>query len=404
MRKINTHYLLLTASTVIAALTLIFAGGFTVIGHRGEYFSNRYGTVEHTFRSYDNALTDGADWLEIDLEQSSDGVLVISHDPTTNRLSGVNHVISQTPWSTLSQLPLGNSGEKIHSLEELFQHYRNDQRAKFVIETRRVNGQLTQERELLQLVAKYGMQHRVYYESFVAPSLQLIRELDPSAKTMLLTNTKHIVTPEWIAQHPYITSFGTYWDTLDGAGVNAIHAAGKQVYPWFNTSEPGDAAQDVISLGTDGVITNWTFKYRQLRGKEPLPKGTKFRVSDSTMLYAGAGAHAANVRTLNAGSTWTAYNRITDRGITWYELGGNQWVQAKGGALLDPTRRNQVVHQNAIVKILHGAATIFNTPSAGRTSLDRRLAKDSRWRTFGYLYDGKDVWYQVGTGQWISQH
>jgi glycerophosphoryl diester phosphodiesterase len=169
MRKLNTHYLLLTASTVIAALTLIFAGGFTVIGHRGEYFSNRYGTVEHTFRSYDNALTDGADWLEIDLEQSSDGVLVISHDPTTNRLSGVNHVISQTPWSTLSQLPLGNSGEKIHSLEELFQHYRNDQRAKFVIETRRVNGQLTQERELLQLVAKYGMQHRVYYESLRGP-------------------------------------------------------------------------------------------------------------------------------------------------------------------------------------------------------------------------------------------
>ncbi|KRM29103.1 hypothetical protein [Schleiferilactobacillus harbinensis] len=123
------------------------------------------------------------------------------------------------------------------------------------------------------------------------------------------------------------------------------------------------------------MITNWTFKYRQLRGKEPLPKGTKFRVSDSTMLYAGAGAHAANVWTLNAGSTWTAYNRITDRGITWYELGGNQWVQAKGGALLDPTRRNQVVHQNAIVKILHGAATIFNTPSAGRTSLDRRPAK-----------------------------
>lgn len=80
---------------------------------------------------------------------------------------------------------------------------------------------------------------------------------------------------------------------MDGAGVNAIHAAGKQVYPWFNTSETGDAAQDVISLGTDGVITNWTFKYRQLRGKEPLPKGTKFRVSDSTMLYASAGAHAA---------------------------------------------------------------------------------------------------------------
>lgn len=77
MRKLNTHYLLLTASTVIAALTLIFAGRFTVIGHRGEYFSNRYGTEEHTFRSYDNALTDGADWLEIDLEQSSDGVLVI---------------------------------------------------------------------------------------------------------------------------------------------------------------------------------------------------------------------------------------------------------------------------------------------------------------------------------------
>ncbi|SDR76207.1 glycerophosphoryl diester phosphodiesterase [Friedmanniella luteola] len=42
--------------------------------------------------------------LEISVCLSADGVLVCSHDPSTARVTGVDHDIATTPWSTLSAL------------------------------------------------------------------------------------------------------------------------------------------------------------------------------------------------------------------------------------------------------------------------------------------------------------
>jgi glycerophosphoryl diester phosphodiesterase len=51
------------------------------IGHRG---ASAY-APEHTFASYDLALEQGADYIEIDLQMTADGVLVAMHDKTLNR-------------------------------------------------------------------------------------------------------------------------------------------------------------------------------------------------------------------------------------------------------------------------------------------------------------------------------
>lgn len=42
--------------------------------------------------------------IEISVCRSADGVLVCSHDPTTLRVTGADHEISTTNWSTLSRL------------------------------------------------------------------------------------------------------------------------------------------------------------------------------------------------------------------------------------------------------------------------------------------------------------
>ena len=51
------------------------------IGHRG---ASAY-APEHTFAAYDLALEQGADYIEIDLQMTADGVLVALHDKTLNR-------------------------------------------------------------------------------------------------------------------------------------------------------------------------------------------------------------------------------------------------------------------------------------------------------------------------------
>jgi glycerophosphoryl diester phosphodiesterase len=51
------------------------------IGHRGASGTR----PEHTFAAYDRALALGADYIEQDLQVTSDGVLVVLHDGTLNR-------------------------------------------------------------------------------------------------------------------------------------------------------------------------------------------------------------------------------------------------------------------------------------------------------------------------------
>ncbi|HEX2165607.1 MAG TPA: glycerophosphodiester phosphodiesterase family protein, partial [Longimicrobiales bacterium] len=55
-----------------------------VIAHRG---ASAY-APEHTFASYDMALRMGADFIEQDLQMTSDGVLVVLHDETLDRTTG----------------------------------------------------------------------------------------------------------------------------------------------------------------------------------------------------------------------------------------------------------------------------------------------------------------------------
>ena len=46
--------------------------------------------------------------LEISVCRSADGVLVCSHDPTTERVTGVPYTIARETWATLSELEVGS--------------------------------------------------------------------------------------------------------------------------------------------------------------------------------------------------------------------------------------------------------------------------------------------------------
>ena len=60
---------------------------------------------EMTAYAYSQAAAlPGIQALEISVCLSLDKVLVCSHDPTTKRVTGIDHVIAQQTWSTLSQL------------------------------------------------------------------------------------------------------------------------------------------------------------------------------------------------------------------------------------------------------------------------------------------------------------
>jgi glycerophosphoryl diester phosphodiesterase len=76
-----------------------------VLAHRG----NRLHAPENTRTALLSAYTAGAGALELDVQLTKDGRLVVSHDPTTERVAGANHTIIETDLAELRKLDVGET-------------------------------------------------------------------------------------------------------------------------------------------------------------------------------------------------------------------------------------------------------------------------------------------------------
>src|SRR5438046_6886981 len=56
-----------------------------VIAHRGSHLK----VPENTLAAYENAIQEGADYVEVDLRTTKDGHLVIMHDESATRMTGL---------------------------------------------------------------------------------------------------------------------------------------------------------------------------------------------------------------------------------------------------------------------------------------------------------------------------
>jgi glycerophosphoryl diester phosphodiesterase len=121
---------------VFAALALLARGAEAqlIVAHRGA----SYDAPENTMAAFDLAWEQGADGVEGDFYLSSDGEIVCIHDPDTERVAGVKHVVKDTPLEVLRALDVGGwkdpkyKGERMPTLAEVLASIPKDK--KFFIE------------------------------------------------------------------------------------------------------------------------------------------------------------------------------------------------------------------------------------------------------------------------------
>ncbi|HXS58953.1 MAG TPA: glycerophosphodiester phosphodiesterase family protein [Hanamia sp.] len=73
-----------------------------VIAHRGSHLK----FPENTLAAYEDAIKQGADYVEIDLRTTKDGHLVIMHDESTTRMTGKKALIKDLNYSEISNLKI----------------------------------------------------------------------------------------------------------------------------------------------------------------------------------------------------------------------------------------------------------------------------------------------------------
>jgi glycerophosphoryl diester phosphodiesterase len=245
------------------------------IGHRG---ASAY-APEHTFASYDLALEQGADYIEIDLQMTADGVLVAMHDKTLNRTAtapeGVPErycrgLVSKKTLEQIKMCDVGSwfgaeyAGQQIPTLEEIFQRYGTS--VNYYIETKNPDAAPGMEEELVGLLEKYGLipeegpaeaeSWQVLIQSFSAESLMKIHELEPRLPLIQLywAGTSKSIQRDLDAVSAYAVGIGPYKKDVDAALVEAAHEHCLAVHPYtVNTVEEMEA---LIALGVDGMFTN----------------------------------------------------------------------------------------------------------------------------------------------------
>jgi len=85
-----------------------------VIAHRG---GPAY-QPENTLAAFRNAIDIGVDWIEMDVQRTQDGVLVVFHDETVDRTTGSSGRVEDLTFGEIRALDAG-SGEQVPAFEEV---------------------------------------------------------------------------------------------------------------------------------------------------------------------------------------------------------------------------------------------------------------------------------------------
>jgi glycerophosphoryl diester phosphodiesterase len=149
-----------------------------VIGHRGAAAV----CPENTLISFNNARDSGACMIEFDVQQSTDGELVVFHDETLERLCSEPTTIASQSWRELAPKVVGHWRDEsltMPRLADVFMLFQRSLLYNIELKTNIVHYPGIEER-LVTLVHDHDIAERVLVSSFQPESLRLVREKDPS--------------------------------------------------------------------------------------------------------------------------------------------------------------------------------------------------------------------------------
>lgn len=154
-----------------------------IVSHRG---ANQH-APENTFAAADKALQLGADYIELDVRQSADGVLYVHHDATLERTTDGHGAFGLQMSDTIDQLDAGSwfdpvfAGEPVPRLDAYLEHLRG--RAGVYIEMKWCDPL-----KLATLVRDLGMVEETFYFSFSEQMRFGLHAVAPEFRKMITLN------------------------------------------------------------------------------------------------------------------------------------------------------------------------------------------------------------------------
>ena len=242
-----------------------------VVAHRG--FSGA--APENTMAAFRKAFEAGSDMIELDIQLSKDGKIVVIHDEALKRTTNGQGKVEDHTFREIRDLDAGSwfgpqfSGEKIPTLQEVLElakdkvlvniEIKNPAHGQYAITELADQGLVT--------VNKAGMLNRIIFSSFNPVSLEWIQDREPRAWTAFLYHR------DWNSLSE--VTKGKDWEVLNlrnslltRGKIEKIHQEGIKINVYTVNDE--EDLEQFVKWGVDGIITNYPDRLiRILKAKSP---------------------------------------------------------------------------------------------------------------------------------------
>ena len=147
---------------------------------------------ENTLAALEQAIRDGAPIAEIDVQQLSDGTLIVMHDSNFKRTAGEDVCVWDAEADVLSALEVGSAfsaayrGEQIPTLKEMLACAGG--RITLMIELKYTGQEQELEENVLALLQEYDMMDECIIGSMNRGILQRVKELEPDISTVYIAH------------------------------------------------------------------------------------------------------------------------------------------------------------------------------------------------------------------------
>lgn len=234
------------------------------IAHRGASGS----APEHTFTAYDKAITQKADYIELDLQMTKDNKLIAMHDKEVNSTTNGNGLVNDLSLSEIKALDAGShfdskfKHELVPELSEILKEYKD--KTNFYIETKHpdiypfMDEILMKDLESEHLLSDKNLKKgKVIIQSFSEMSLQNIHNLNEDIPLIKLIDDKDIsnltnAELERLANFAY--GIGVNQKAVTKNIVKRAHNNGLKVHV-FTLNNKNEALK-MKKMGVDGGFNN----------------------------------------------------------------------------------------------------------------------------------------------------
>lgn len=223
-----------------------------IIAHRGASVQ----APENTLAAFILAYDQKADMIELDVQRSVDGELVVFHDETTVQWDGLSRPVRSCTLADLRTLDIG--GERIATLAEVCEFARKADIA--------LNVELKQPdivAESVALLRSYGIAQRTLISSFYEPALRQLQQFAPTicrGYLMGIRTLKPVVRAREL--WPFLAlrrAQASAWHPscelpLIQRIIPVVRRAGYAVNVW--TVDDPALMKQLVQWGATGIITN----------------------------------------------------------------------------------------------------------------------------------------------------